>query len=487
MKKSIRAMHFTLILGVIVVCGCATPRAGSVTDTPALTVSSVAQTPANSIVRPIAYLDQNAAANVQTVPNSITPVEVAVDVLSDLEQQANQNPTLCRLWREYEAARAKVHYVDQLPDPQIGANVFGHPIETASGSQRANLTLSQMLPWLPRLDAQAQQACFEAAALRQVYASQRLVIIGEIRASWYRLYILQKQIQVNSANQELLESLIDVATARVATGKASQGDVLAGTLEYSKLEEQQVTLRQQLVSTKAKLNRLLGREASTPIEGPAHLHVALPEWDQTMLRSLAWSYQPDIEAARIRRQATTWGVEVARLKRRPDFSVNASWFAIDDNRPTPNIVDVGKDAWAVGAMMTVPIRHEKYDAIEQEARWKLAASNTSIEEVRQRYAALIVDLWEQARSADETATLYQETIIPDAKRTLNADLEAYTNGDVEFDRVVRDFRNLLTLELGYHRSLGQLASTLSRIQQAVGVDIGTGANNLVQEMVVPQI
>ena len=33
---------------------------------------------------------------------------------------------------------------------------------------------------------------------------------------------------------------------------------------------------------------------------------------------------------------------------------------------------------------------------------------------------------------------------------------------------MRDFRNVLTLELGYHRSLGQVATALAGIQQATG-------------------
>ena len=388
--------------------------------------------------------------------------------LYDIELHSRQNPTLCRLWRDYQAARAKVRYIDELPDPKLGANFFLSPIETAAGSQRANLTLSQMLPWLPRLDAQAQQACFEAAALGQVYESQRLKIVADIRAAWYRLYVLQKQVDINRANQGLLESLIEVANSQVSTGKASQGDVLAGTLEYSKIEEQLVTLRQQLASTKARLNRLIGRDAETPIVVPQDLDAFLPDMDHALLRNMARLHQPEIEAARIRQQASRWGVEVARLRRRPDITLNASWFAIDDNRPTPNIVDVGQDAWAIGAMMTLPVRREKYDAIEQEALWKHASIASSVEEVQQQYDALLVDLWEQARAADETARLYRDTVLPEARRVLDADQEAYSNGKVEFDRVVRDFRNVITLELGYHRSLGQIATSLARIWQATG-------------------
>ncbi len=395
----------------------------------------------------------------------------AAESLPDLERIAQtSNPSLRRILQEYRAARAKVGYVDKLPDPTIGGNVFLHPIETAAGSQRANFALSQMLPWLPRLDAQAQQACFEALAMYQVYSAERLKVIGDVRAAWYRIYVVDRQIKSSKANQVLLESLIKVANSRISTGKAALGDVLLATLEYSKLEEQLLTLRQQRESTVAEFNRLLGREVATPVHGPHDLDVTLPDWSQPMLHQLAWKNQPDIEAAKIRVQATSYGMEVARLKRRPDFSVSAAWYAIDDNRPASMIVDVGRDAWSVGASMSIPLWHGKYDAMEDEASWKHAASHSSVEETIERYDAILLDLWQQAKAADETVKLYRDTIIPQAQQTLDADQMSYTNGKVEFDRVVIDFRNLVTLELGYHQAIGRLATAIARIQQATGTE-----------------
>ena len=417
-----------------------------------------------------------------TLPGATTTSDAAADIestgestysapalpLETLEQRVARNPTLCKIWREYQAALAKTRYVGLLPDPQISANIFGQPIETASGSQRANLTVSQMLPWLARLDARTQQAIFEAVAIRQTYAAERLKLITDVRTHWYRLFVLQKQIDINVANQQLLKSLIEVASSRVSTGQASQSDVLSATLEYTQIEEQLVSLRQQITSTKAQLNRVIGRDPQTVIAEPTELVVSLPDWDQEMLQSLTWNHQPELEAARINRQATRWGVEVARLKRRPDFTMNASWFGIDDNRPATGLVDVGKDAWSLGAMMTIPAHREKYHAMEQDALWKHAASSSSVEEVRQRFEAKLVDQWEQARAADETASLYQETILPEAKRAFESDLKAYSNGNVTFDRVLRNFRNLLKLELGFYRSRGQLATALARIWQITG-------------------
>ena len=394
------------------------------------------------------------------------------DPLTQLEVEAEQrNPSIRRLRQQYWAALAKARHIDRLPDPKFGANVFAHPIETAAGSQRANLTLSQMLPWLSRLDAQSRQACFEAMALRQEYLSTRLKIIASIRSLWYRLYVIEKQIQISRANQSFLQSLIDVANSRVLARDASQGDVLSGTLEYGKLEEQLVQLQQRQASTKAQINRLVGRASDTPISSSQTPVAKLPDWNHAMLRELAIANQPDIEAARIRTQASRWGIEIARLKRKPDFTVSASWFAIDDNRPPSNLVDIGKDAWSMGAMMSVPLWHAKYDAMEQEARWKHAASHSNVDEVIQQYDALLLEQWEQARAADATAQLYEKTIIPDAQRTLTADQESYAQGGVEFDRVVRDFQNLLTLQMGFHRAIGDLATAIARIKQATATEL----------------
>jgi len=389
-----------------------------------------------------------------------------------LETRAQStNPRLIRLLQEANAASAKTHYVDKLPDPTFGANIFGSPIETAAGSQRANFTLMQMIPWLDRLDAQQQQACFEAMALRQQYAAERLRVIGDVRAGYYRLYILTRQIQTIEANQQLLESLIEIVSARVATGKANKGDVLLGTLEISRLEEQLIALRQQVRSAEVQINRLANRPVNISIAVPNELDISVPEWTHSMLVQTAFERQPVIAAAQLQANASRWGVNVAKLRRRPDFQVGAAWFFMDNNRPTTNVVDVGRDAWSLGATVSIPLNRKKYDAIRDEALWKYAASRSNVEDTRQEFNAQLLDLLEQAKAASQTASLYRDTIIPQSEQTLSADQESLINDTVEFDRVIQDFRNLLTLQFGYHRTIGQLGISIARIQQAVGIDI----------------
>ncbi len=281
--------------------------------------------------------------------------------------------------------------------------------------------------------------------------------------------MLGKQIETTEADKAQLGSLITTANARVRTGDAQPGDVLMATLELSSLQEQFITYRQQVAATTAELNRLIGRDASVPIVPPAKIVAELPAWDHELLRQTAMERQPELNAARLRTAATRWGIEVARLKRRPDLTFGVGWVVMD--APGAMASDAGRDSLTLGVTASVPIWHSKYDAMTSEASREHYAAHASEDEVALRLDALLRDLWEMALASQQTVDLYHNSILPQARQTFEADQKSLINNTVTFDRVIRDYRTLLNLELGYHRALGQLATTLARIRQAIGVDL----------------
>lgn len=462
---------FWLLLPMVLATGCATdrPTRQSATVRPPAAPQAT-QARSMSAVVPASFQDNPALE--ESIQSEVVPAPVALSSLAELEGIAlYRNPAINRLYREYQAAAARSQYVGKLPDPRVGANFFGDPIETASGSQRASMNVSQMLPWLKKLDAEEQRASFEALAIRAEYEAERLKVLAGVRSAWYRLYVIDRQIHIAEENQRLLESLIELANARIETGAASQGDVLLGTLELSQLEERLLVYYRQRTAIEAELNRLAARPADTPVIVPAELAAELPPLSAAELLQIALGNQPEIEAIRLRMQASLWGVEVARFSRRPELTLSASYFFTDDNRPPSAIVDVGEDPWALGVQLSLPLGREKYDAIRNEANWKHRATRDSLEAAYQRYDAMVLELIAEARRAAETATLYRETILPQARQTLAADQEGYSTGKIEFDRVIRDYRSLLTLELGYHQAVGDLSIAIARLQQAAGDDV----------------
>ena len=452
------------MLIVATLSGCAASRAS--TDPASVTLSRSSATPLTGVdegpvITPVAFQDQED-------DESLPPTEPVADgdLLAELVAAAQAaNPSLRRLEQEAASAWDRVPQVRALPDPMVEGTVFGEPMMMGDGRQRGTFMVSQMLPWFRRLDAQGQQAAYEAMMLQQEVNAERLRIAADVKSAWYRLYLLGQQIRINEANSELLESLIEVASSRIAVGEATQGDVLLATVELGRLEEELITFRQQVASSRATLNRLLNRPSETPIPIPGELDVNYAAADLDQLRALAAEYQPDIAAAQLRTQATAWGVCVARLQRVPDVTLLYERMFMEMDAPHG-----GSDPWRVGAGINLPIWSRKYDAIESEAARRHFAANAAVEEVVREYDARIFDLLEQARAAQNTSRLYGETLLPQARQTLDADQQAYAQGQVEFDRVIADVRNVLLLEIGHRRAQTDLATALAELERAVGID-----------------
>lgn len=390
--------------------------------------------------------------------------------LADLETRLlGSNPMLMQKIREYEALVSKSEYANILPDPKISSSFFVSPIETMSGSIRNILNLNQTIPWIGRLNAAQKKAVIEAMATHSDYQNSILKLLTQLRVNYYRLYIIDRQIEVTEANRSLLESLIQLANARVSNGLASQGDVLSGSVELAKIEENLLRLNERRDVVSQEIMRLAVIEDTNRIETPRKLEFELPNHSPDGIISLAQQYHPEFEAARLRSEAAAWGVEIARLMQRPELNLGLNYYFTDANRPASTLVNIGEDPWAVNVGFSLPLWSSKYQSMKHQAIAQHDASHLAIADLELKYRAVIHQYFAEAQRASSTAELFQSSIIPQARQTLEADQNSYSNGVVEFDRVIQGYRNLLTLELGYQQASGELAIANALIAESAGV------------------
>lgn len=394
------------------------------------------------------------------LPESVVEAP-ALDQLID--QAIAVHPEIRRLRATTREAWARVPQVKALPDPMARASVYGEPMMMADGETRGTLMISQTLPYLKRLDARAQQASFEAMMNQQAVRAAEQRIAADLSESFYRLYLIEQLLQINDANEQLIGSLVIVASALVEVGRATSGDVILGTLELSRTEEERLQLRQQLASRKAILNRLLNRPVDSPVMVPSELEDVDFDVSLDTLRLIAAEQQPEISMARLRTQATAWGIKIAKLERVPDLTLSYDHMFM---RMNPGMH--GSDPWQIRAGINIPLGHLKYDAIRQEASQRHFAAHAGIEEIVRANEAIVLDFREQAIAAEQTARLYQETILPQIRQGLEVDQRAYGQGAVQFERVISNARNLLTASAAYHRALTDKAIALARLEQTIG-------------------
>lgn len=476
--------HTFLVLIAVMECiGCASKRAAVVQSSPqsysAKPDEAVASPPPSpETVRMAAFRQPEPGSELLPMPARVSEtlelVQATEETLEQLEEQALAgNPSIRRARQEATAAWARTGYVNKLPDPVLSTMFYVPPMMLDPDRMVGEVQVMQMIPWLDRLRAEGRKAHLEALAAENEFRAVRLSVLGDLRTAWYRIYVVNKQIETTIADKSQIESLLRTANARVRTGDAQSGDVLMATLELSNLQEQLIDYRRQLTSTSAELNRLVGRDSATPIAAAEVIEAELPDWNPRMLVEVAGDSQPELIAARLRTSATRWGIEIARLKRRPDLTFSGGWVLMD--APGATVPGAGADVATVGVSTNLPFCRSKYDSMYTEATREHYAAHASEDEIRLRLDAAIADLWAQARAAQETIDLYDESILPQARQTFAADQQALANNSVTFDRVIRDYRTVLTLELGRHRALGELATALARVRQTVGVDLTLAA------------
>ncbi len=401
----------------------------------------------------------------QTSNPTVTEVELVALAI-------DANPKIRQLQALVRAAYDKVPQVRSLPDPTVGVNFFIHPIETASGSQRAILTITQKFPWFGKLNALGKQAALRAGALEQNLAGEIVTLRAQVRSSLYSLYKVEQQVRINKVNQKLLEKLTKVALARVRVGRAGQGDVLRATLELSRLKADLANLEQQQISFQARLNELLNRPPSASAPVPDTLNPRFDEsWNYEALWQVAWTHQPALVAAKFKQDAEHLGIRIAELEQIPEVMLGASTFFTEDNRPATNVVDVGQDPWSIGVSVNIPLYRDRYQAMQREAKNRFHAARWNFDATLRHYERQITHALAEVKAARQIVQYFDDSILPQARQTLSADTEAYQLGKVEFDRVIEDFRNLIQAEVGYHNSLARYATAIAQLEQFVGVSL----------------
>uniref|UniRef100_UPI0040484812 TolC family protein n=1 Tax=Roseivirga sp. TaxID=1964215 RepID=UPI0040484812 len=143
-----------------------------------------------------------------------------------LEKAALQNPSLKAKFNMYLAALEKVEQQGSLPDPTVSFGYFISPVETRVGAQRFKAGLSQMFPWRGTLPKQKQWAASLAQVKFEEFQAAKNMLFLEVKNAHLELYELEKQIEINAINLELLKSFEPISKTKYESNLASLADLV---------------------------------------------------------------------------------------------------------------------------------------------------------------------------------------------------------------------------------------------------------------------
>ncbi len=410
-----------------------------------------------------------AAAN-----ESPSEVNTALSLQKALNQAEGNNPSLAAIRARYDALKAFPPQAGSLPDPVVSFNTINLPVDTFNIPQEAmtqlQMGISQAFPFPGKLKLRKEAAEWEARAAGDDVAEWRLRLLRDVEVLWWRLFYLDRALQIIAANQDLLRQFVEIAQTKYTVGQGLQQDVLLAQLELSRLLDQQLQLEGLRGQEAARLNALLDLPADTPVQLPSGveriLSESLPEAElfarAERARPLLAAIHKQIEAARSR-------VKLARKDFFPDFKVGA----FHGFRSGHNLDGSSRaDFLTLKLSMNVPLyfASKQTKALDQRQS-ELLRQQFQWQDIWNRVRAEISAALADYRRARKQVVLFDQGIIPQARQTVASMLAGYQVGKVDFLNLVRSQITLYDYEIKYWKTLAEARQSLADLKAAVGGDV----------------
>jgi outer membrane protein TolC len=385
-----------------------------------------------------------------------------------VDEALRRNPEILAAQKRYEAARHRPEAASSLPDPMFSAGYAGagRPWPGAGmGVQpaaNAGFMVSQEFPFPGKRKLRGDVAFKEAEGQFQQYDAVQWSVVARVRKAWHELHHAYATIDVIERNRELQRRFLSVTEARYAAGQAAQPDLFRIETQLTLLETRLVRLEQEKRSREAEINSLLARPLNTPIARPEDLPAGEFKLDLEELYRAAAANSPMLKRDQKMIERSELALNLARKDYYPDYSLTAGYFNMGG---MPAMYQFRAD-------VKLPVyfwRRQRAEVAEQS--YLLSQSKRTYEATGQSLLYRIKDDFLMAQASWRLTQMYQHTVAPQARLTLESSLPGYETGGGDFLGLLMNLAALLDAERSYHEELINYHLALIRLEEMTGLKL----------------
>lgn len=376
-----------------------------------------------------------------------TPPGSTVDDLLTYAREHNPDLRVSRL--DAEAQREKIEPASALPDPKFQVELMDFtnamtPGKSASlvpgdvGTTRYRAI--QSLPFPGKRGLRGEVAAALAGQADTVHDSTWLDIEARIKTAYARYFEAAGRARIQRETLQLVDALERLVLKRYSVGLVPQQDAVQVQSESTGLKVDLVESERRRREATARLNALLPRDADAPLAEPVRL-ASIP--DRPALAQVfarAKKLAPELSRERLGVTAAEKGKDLTYLNRYPDFTL-----AFTDNRPRSSMI--GPEAWDFMVEVNIPLQQSSRRAQEREAERRLDAARERVTAAEARLNGLLGETLAGLEASRDMARLLRETLLPQARATLEAAQAGYESGRVNFNTLIEAERQILRARL----------------------------------------
>jgi outer membrane protein TolC len=391
----------------------------------------------------------------------------------------DRSPRVRAAQEQVEATRSREPGSGLLPDPTLQIGVMNLALPEFSASMPASMAPTiqamQRFPIAGKLslreEVARQSTAIDLAASEEVWWEVRT----EVATAFYRIYQVDRQIEVMEGTLGLLQDFEAIARSMYAAVTGRQADVLRANVEVARMEaeiERRTAVR---IGTASRLNALLDLPADTPVGAPILDPFPATVPGPPALRESALDSRPVLAQFQAELDRAGTRKDLAKKDIWPDLTVGFQYGLgrMAGDRKSMGGASVGFSIPLYAGKRQFKARDE---AAAIEGMVKARFDNT-LALIDARVGELLANL-EQARTL---IRLYREEILPQARATVESSLSSYRVGAVDFMTLVDAQMAVNRFEGEYFGLLASYGTGIAQLEMTIGRDLPVTDELLVEE------
>jgi outer membrane protein TolC len=374
----------------------------------------------------------------------------AMPLREAVAEALKNNPEIPAAKQEQEAARQRIAPAGALDDPMLEAGVVNLPVESLRFN-REDMTmkmigLSQRFPYAGKRALRQDVAVKEAEAMLHGYQETVNRVTRDVKIAYFDLALVIETTRLTEKNKRVLEQFLTTAEARYAVGQASQADVLKAQTQVAKMTDELIKLARERRMIEAELNRALGRgpDLVAPLPQLPTLKEVAPRLEE--LRQVAVTVRPQLLALQSTIARGEKAIQLARREYYPDFDVRFSY----GQRDRSPMGDRREDMVTLTVAINLPLwRASKLGPRVAEAIAMRDQTTSTLQTQQNEVASRLRQETGNVEQNFKSARLYETTVLPQARLTVESSLAAYRVNRVDFFTLLDNQMTVLNYEIGY--------------------------------------
>ncbi len=361
-----------------------------------------------------------------------------------------------------EAAEAKIPQAKSLDNPELNFRLMEMQGLKPNEAMWANVELMQMFPFPGKLSSMGQAADIAARRYQQEFNEKSVEVVMRVKSTFYELWYTQKALALNDENKKLLQQFIEISRLQYSVGKVTQQDVLKAQVEFTKLENDRLTLEQKVTGMLAMLAQLLNRNI-TEFRGQAiapdtiQFNIDISQVQEAALRRCSRLRSDSLMVEQDREM-----LHLAKLEYLPDFKLGIEYVT------SPM---TGFKGWSLAAGITLPFSFwtlGKASARIEEATANIKKSTAMYDDERNMLLSRVKDFYTKAVSLKRQYDLYRGSILPQSEQALSATLTNYQTGRTDFLMLIDSYRMLVMFKMEFLMKRMEFEQTLADLEKEIG-------------------